>query len=125
MSDFENFFRPRPPTFYLPGDPRGTNYVELCWRLATAAVSLPVHQRPTQMFLSATHYGALIAELRAQYDAPFGAEDPPYMIFGTDARPFKVLNAGTDDLAAVNRVNRDTPGAIDFADRLQQFEVTH
>jgi hypothetical protein len=107
------------PTLYLPGDPRTTQYVEKCWRLANASAGLAPHLRPTQMYLSAQDYGGLIAELRAQHDAP-EHETPGYLIFGR--RPtFKVINAGTDDEAEVNRLNRDTPGAIDFEQRIKQF----
>lgn len=123
MADkLDNLFRVRPPTFYLPGDPRSTNYVEACWRIATTAASLPAYQRPDRMYFSASDYGQIVAELKAQYDAP--EDDPPYLIFGKHS-PFMVLNAGTDDMAVVNRMNRDTPGAIDFAERAKQFDVVH
>jgi hypothetical protein len=107
------------PGLYVPGDPRTTNYMEMLWRLADAAAGLPAHQRPDRMYLSATDYGAVVEELRAQHGAS-KTEAPGYLIFGKKAT-FKVLNAGTDDMATVNRMNRDTPGAVDFKARLKQF----
>jgi len=115
----ELVFQPREPGFYLPGDARITNYREKLWKLADVAAGLPVHERPTQMFLSATDYGYLVAELRAQCDAPPGPP-PPYLIFGKKPE-FRVINAGTDDEAEVNRLNRESPGAVDFEARSQQF----
>ncbi len=121
----ENLFRTRPRTFFSQhGDPAKTSYVEQFWRLANAAASLPDELRPTQMFLKSADYQAVIAELRAQYNAPWHMTDPPYLIFGSKAQ-FKVLPAGTEDQGVVNRMNSDTPGAIDFADRLKKFEVTY
>ena len=112
-------FQPRQPGFYLPGDPRTTNYREKVWKLADVAAGLPQQERPTQMFLSASDYGRLIAELRAQCDAPPGPP-PPYLIFGKNPQ-FRVINAGTDDEAEVNRLNRESPGAVDFEDRTKRF----
>ncbi len=117
---FENRHTAISPKAYELGDPRETKYVEKCWRLANVAAGLPVDQRPTRMFLSAKDFGAIIAELRAQHDAPWHMADPPYLIFGKNPE-FRVLNAGTDDEATVNRMNRDTPGAIEFVARTQQF----
>lgn len=115
----ELVFQPRQPGFYLPGDPRITNYREKIWKLADIAAGLPDRERPTQMYLSASDYGRIIAELRAQCEAPAG-QAPPYLIFGKNPE-FRVINAGTDDEAEVNRLNRESPGAVDFEDRTRRF----
>lgn len=125
MTDkLDNFFRPVDPTFYLPGDPRITNYIHKLQRLAFAVSGLPPHQRPNRMYLSSKDYGAVLAEARAQYDATGPDPGPGGLVFGKRV-PFSVLNAGTDDQAEVNRLNREVPGAIDFADRMRQFDVVH
>lgn len=105
----------KPSEIYVPGDPTTTQYVEMLWRLANAAAGLPPHQRPTHMFLPASDFGRIVSELRAQHDATGPA--PGYLIFGKNTT-FKVYNAGTDSVMEVNRLNRETPGAIDFADRV-------
>jgi hypothetical protein len=116
----ENFYRNQHPSIYLPGDPRETKYVEKCWRLADAAAGLMVHERPDRMFISSSDFGRVIAELRAQYETPNTSEVPGYLIFGKNPE-FRVLNAGTDDEAEVNRLNRETPGAVDFRARVRRF----
>lgn len=121
MGDLVNLFRPRPKGFYTKGDPRFTSYVEKLWRIANAAASLPIDQAPDRMFVSSEDYEAILAELKAQYEAP--SESPGYLIFGKKW-PFRVFNAGTNDLATINRMNESTPGAIDFGDRLRQFATT-
>lgn len=115
----ELVFEQRQPGFYLPGDPRITNYREKFWKIADIVAGLPPDERPRLMYLSASDYGRLVAELRAQCDAPAN-EDPGYLMFGKKD-PFLVANAGTDDEAEVIRLNRESPGAVDFEDRTKRF----
>jgi len=117
---FENRHTAISPTLYKPGDPATTKYVEKCWRIANIAAGMPAYQRPTRMYLSATDFGAIIAELRAQHDAPWHMADPPYLVFGKNPE-FRVLNAGTDSEREVNRLNNETPGAVEFTARSRQF----
>ncbi len=111
--------------FYLPGDPRGTKYVEQLWLIAGLL------ERPTKMYLTATHYGRVIAELRAQHNAP-QLTAPDELKFGKTAHThdatrrtyeLAVVNSGTEDEAWVNALNRDTPGAIDFQDKMRRLRV--
>lgn len=106
------------PTIYLPGDPRVTRYWSKIKKLADLCSSLPEHQRPTGMFLSATDFKRLIDELRAQHDGPQTAYRADYLLY----YDFCIINSGTDSEAEVNRLNREVPGAIDFADRILQFQ---
>lgn len=106
------------PHIWLPDAPANTEYEQNIWRLADAAAGLPIYQRPDRMYLSATHYGQLLDEMRESRVTP--KDMPPYLIFGKNTE-FRVLNAGTDDEAEINRLNRETPGAIEFSDRVKQF----
>ena len=106
---------------YLPGHPSTTRYVQQL-NLVAGLVG-----RPTTLYLTAQHWGWVMAELEAQYkDAlmdptrpgPWANPKKPLQ-FG----PLKVVNAGTDDERAVNRMNHDTPGAIDFVERRDRLRV--
>lgn len=97
----------------LEEDPTNTEYVLQLWTIANLI------ERNTQMYLSASQYGKVVAELRAQYDAPTD-NDPPYLLMGKVPQ-LTVFNAGTDDEAAINRMNADTPGAIDFQAKKQKL----
>jgi hypothetical protein len=110
-----------PSALVTPGDPRITRYNEYIWQLANLASALPLHLAPNRMFLSSRDFAALIAELRENHaDESQHYADPTYVIYGKKPE-FKVINAGTDDDVEVNRMNQETPGAMDFVARAQQF----
>ena len=74
-------------------------------------------ERETVMFITVDHWRKLYAELDAQYlDALMDPHGPiPWRI----KDEFKigrltVVNSGTESQKTVNRINAETPGAIDF-----------
>lgn len=116
---------------YVPGAPGNTEYVKQLWLIAGLI------ERPTSLYLTATHYGAVIAELLAQHGAP-STQAPASLQFGVPEKEqawerrvagdrqshcLMVINSGTDDEAEVNRKNRDTPGAIDFQSKVLRLRV--
>ncbi|MGH3511452.1 MAG: hypothetical protein ACRDRB_04160 [Pseudonocardiaceae bacterium] len=113
VTDMDEWRRQRRPN--LLGDPAETEFVLRLWAIANLI------ERPTQIYLAADHYGAVVDELRAQYNAPKGSA-PPYLLMGKNPQ-LTVLNAGTNDEAEVNRKNHDTPGAIDFQDKMARLRT--
>lgn len=111
--DEKEWRRQRKPV--LLGDPSETEFVLQLWTIAGLI------ERNTQIYLTATHYGQVVEECWAQYNAPRN-NVPPYLILGKSPQ-LTVFNAGTDDVAEVNRKNRDTPGAIDFQDKKEKLRV--
>ncbi len=102
-------------TIYVPGDPCTTKYVDQLWIIANLI------ERSTDMYVTAAHYGRVIAELQAQHGAPVGAA-PGHLMFGKKPE-LRVINAGTDDEAEVNRRNHATPGAIDYQAKMNRLRV--
>jgi hypothetical protein len=114
VTDMAAWRRERRPV--LEGRPEDTEFVLQLWTIAGLI------ERNTQMYVTARHYGLIVEECRAQYGGST-TNNPPYLMLGKKPQ-LTVLNAGTDDQAAVNAMNRMMPGAIDFQakkERLRTF----
>ena len=103
------------PRVYLPGLPTETRYVRQIWQIANLI------ERSTRYYLTATHYGQVIDEMRAQYGAP-ATEPPKYLLFGVDPQ-LTVINAGTDSELEVNMLNEPWERLAKFQDRARVLRV--
>lgn len=108
---------------YVPGDPSETRFVQQLLLISGLI------ERSTKMYVTAKHWGQIIAELDAQYmdslmdptkPAPWHGNRP--MAFGIDPQ-LLVLNAGTDDQLTVNALNHETPGAINFQAKIVRLRT--
>lgn len=105
---------------YLHGDPRTTMYIK------QISVIAGLVERPTVMYITADHWRKIQAELDAQYlDCLMDPKGPiPWRVSDNfKMGPLTVVNAGTESQAAVNRMNRDTPGAVDFIAKRDALRV--
>ena len=108
-------------TYYLPGDPAHTEYVKQLELIKNVADRRPRFQKDGTWIshiyvVTASHYGRIIEELRAQSDAP-KFEVPGYLLVGTEPC-LAVINSGTDDQGEVNKRNREWAEMVSYQDRL-------
>lgn len=110
---------------YLPGHPSSTKFVKQLL-LISGLIG-----RSTKIYLTSKHWGMVMAELDAQYmDALVDPDGPvPWhsggdsFAIGNDPKKLTIINSGTDDQLVVNKLNRDTPGAVDFIERRDYLRV--
>ena len=105
---------------YIPGDPRTTMYVKQIMVIASVVA------RKTVMYVTAQHWRLIAAELDAQYmDSLVDPKGPIPWRISSEFRIGKVtvVNAGTENEQTVNRMNEDTPGAVDYIDRREALRI--
>ena len=99
---------------YAPGDPKTTQYVMLLM-MASGLI-----EHSTNYYVTSTHWGAIIAELNAQYrdrlmdptkPAPWDLNGNKAMKFGKDDPCLTVINSGTEDQEVCNLLN-DEPARV-------------
>ncbi len=98
---------------YVRGDPKTTKFVQQLYIIAGLI------EATTHYYVTATHWGDIIAELKAQYSSPEQMMDPtrpaPWdqlknvLKFGINDPYLMVHNAGTDDEQVVYLLNNEQP----------------
>jgi hypothetical protein len=104
----------------LPGDPKTTMYVKQISLIAGLVA------RPTVYFITSDHWRKVYAELEAQYmDALLDPKGPiPWRVKDEfKIGPLTVINSGIESQKTVNKMNAQTPGAIDFIERRDTFRI--
>ncbi len=110
------------------GDPRTTTYIRRLERISG------IIGRSTDMYVTAEHWGWIIAELDAQYSGPDALMDPtkpaPWklhpnnpLVFGRHDPKLRVINSGTDDEKVVWLLNEAPAAVAEFGARRDRLRT--
>ncbi len=108
------------------GDPRTTNYIR------ELELKSGLIKRSTDMYVTAEHWGWIIAELDAQYSdalmdptkpAPWKLHPNMPLVFGRHDPKLRVINSGTDDEQVVWLLNEAPAMVAEFGVRRDRLRT--
>ena len=111
---------------YVRGDPKTTRYVQQLLMISGLI------ERSSQMYVTATHWGDIQAELNAQYrdaltdptkPAPWDLHPNKPMQLGSREPYLTVINSGTDDQEVCNMLNEHPAEVAAFSARRDKLRI--
>ena len=112
---------------YAKGDPKTTRFIEQL-QLISGLI-----KRSTDMYVTAAHWGWIIAELDARYSdalmdptkpAPWKLHPNKPLEFGRHDPKLRVINAGTDDEQVVYLLNEEPAMVAEFGARRDRLRTS-